>query len=118
MSIDDFGSGYSTLSYLCDLPVDEVKLDRKLILPIQEDPKVATVVRSAIGMAHDLGLTTVGEGVESADVARRLSDYGCDLVQGFYFSPPVTAEDILRQLDEPTIVATEAPRIPDPHTTG
>lgn len=118
IAIDDFGSGYSTLSYLCDLPVDEVKLDRKLILPILEDRKVATVVRGAIGIAHDLGLTTVAEGVETADVARRLSDFGCDLVQGFYFSPPVTAEDILRQLDEPTIAATDAPRIPDPHTTG
>lgn len=99
IAIDDFGSGYSTLSYLCDLPVDEVKLDRKLIAPILSDVRVGTVVRAVVDLAHDLGLTTVAEGVETAEVAARLVDYGCDVVQGFHFSPPLTADEVLRLLD-------------------
>lgn len=100
IAIDDFGSGYSTLAYLCDLPVDEVKLDRKLIAPIVDDARVATVVRAVLGLAKELGLTTVAEGVEDAHTARRLAEYGCDVVQGFYFSPPVTAEQLTRLLGQ------------------
>ena len=102
IAIDDFGSGYSTLAYLCDLPVDEVKLDRKLIAPIADDVRVATVVRAVLGLARELGLTTVAEGVEDAATARRLADFGCDVVQGFHFSPPVTAQQLLRLLVQPT----------------
>jgi diguanylate cyclase (GGDEF)-like protein len=96
IAIDDFGSGYSTLSYLCELPVDEVKLDRRLIVPILEDARVATVVRAVITLAHELGLIVVAEGVEDAEVAAWLTEFGCDVVQGFYFSVPVSAEEVLR----------------------
>ena len=102
IAIDDFGSGYSTLAYLCDLPVDELKLDRKLSAPIVDDARVATVVRAVLGLARELGLTTVAEGVEDAQTARRLAEYGCDVVQGFHFSPPVTAEQLLRLLARTT----------------
>lgn len=113
IAIDDFGSGYSTLAYLCDLPVDEVKLDRKLIAPIADDARVATVVRAVLGLANELGLTTVAEGVEEARIARQLAEYGCDVVQGFYFSPPVTPEKLVRLLEGGTNKATAQP-ISDP----
>ena len=106
VAIDDFGSGYSTLAYLCELPVDEIKLDRELIAPVLDDRRVATVVRTIIRLAHELGLTTVAEGIETAEAARLLRDFGCDLGQGFHFSAPVPAEQVLRLLDD-------ARRIPD-----
>ena len=110
IAIDDFGSGYSTLSYLCELHVDEVKLDRLLVAPVLDDARVATVVRTIIGLARELGLTTVAEGIENAEVARRLADFGCDVGQGFFFSAPVPADEALRLLHDTR-------RIPD-HSAG
>lgn len=102
IAIDDFGSGYSTLSYLCELPVDEVKLDRRLIVPILANARVATVVRARIDLAHELGLVTVAEGVEDAEIAACLAEFGCDVVQGFHFSTPVSADEVLRLAARPT----------------
>lgn len=101
IAIDDFGSGYSTLSYLCDLPVDEVKLDRKLVASVAEDARVATVVRHVVDLAHELGLVTVAEGVEDAESAARVAALGCDVVQGFHFSAPITAAALLHLLRAP-----------------
>jgi len=100
VAIDDFGSGYSALSYLRDLTIDEVKLDRDFIAPILVDPRAASVVRAIVNLAHELGLTTVAEGVENAETAARLREYGCDVGQGYFFSPPLSARqvvDLLRQ---------------------
>ena len=94
IAIDDFGSGYSALWYLRDLPVDKVKLDRSFIAPIASDPKAAAVTRAVIDLAHVLLLTTVAEGVEDETTAQLLRLYGCDVVQGYLYSPPVTAEEI------------------------
>ncbi|AKK30571.1 bifunctional diguanylate cyclase/phosphodiesterase [Mycobacterium sp. EPa45] len=96
IAIDDFGTGYSTLSYLCELPVDEVKLDRRLVVQIMDDIRVATVVRALIALAHELGLIVVAEGVEDAEIAACLIEFGCDVVQGFYFSVPLSADEVLR----------------------
>ena len=95
VAIDDFGSGYSALAYLRDLPFDEVKLDRQFTAPILVDRRSASIVRAVIDLAHDLGVTTVAEGIENAETADRLRAYGCDVVQGYYCSPPVSAEAIL-----------------------
>lgn len=95
VSIDDFGSGYSALWYLRDLPVDEMKLDRHFIAPIAVDPRAAAVVRAVIDLARVLGIATVAEGVEDAATADVLRRYGCDMVQGYYFSPPVSAAEVL-----------------------
>lgn len=105
IAIDDFGNGYSTLSYLRDLPIDEVKLDRHFIAPITVDPRAAAVVRAVVDLAHALGLTTVGEGVENAETAARLRDYGCDVAQGFYYSPPVSAAELLAMMRPATEIA-------------
>jgi EAL domain-containing protein (putative c-di-GMP-specific phosphodiesterase class I) len=98
IAIDDFGSGYSALSYLRDLPIDEVKLDRSFIEPILVDERADAVVRSVVKLCHVLGLTTVVEGVEDAETAARVREYGCDVGQGYYFSPPVSSGEILELL--------------------
>ena len=95
IAIDDFGSGYSALSYLRELPIDEVKLDRSFIAPITHDPRAASIVRAVIDLAHTLSLTTVAEGVEDAETARTLAEYGCDVAQGNYYSAPVAGCDLL-----------------------
>jgi diguanylate cyclase (GGDEF)-like protein len=97
VAIDDFGSGYSSLGYLCELPIDEVKLDRQFIAPIQADPRAAAVVRAVVELTHVLGMTTVAEGVENAATAAILREYGCDVAQGFHYSPPLAAAE-LREL--------------------
>jgi EAL domain-containing protein (putative c-di-GMP-specific phosphodiesterase class I) len=92
VSIDDFGSGYSALWYLRDLPIDEVKLDKDFIAPILVDRRAAAIVRAVIDLAHELGVTTVAEGVENAETVARLREYGCEMAQGYYCSPPLAAE--------------------------
>jgi diguanylate cyclase (GGDEF)-like protein len=101
IAIDDFGSGYSALSYLRDLSIDEVKLDREFIAPILADPRAAAVVRAVIDLSHELGLRTVAEGVENAETASRLREYGCDVAQGYFFSPPLSVEDLIASLPKP-----------------
>jgi len=95
VAIDDFGSGYSALWYLRDLPVDEVKLDRSFIAPVAVDPRAAAVARAVIDLAHVLLMKTVAEGVENLETANWLRRHGCDIVQGYYFSPPLTAAEVL-----------------------
>ncbi|HET6731974.1 putative bifunctional diguanylate cyclase/phosphodiesterase [Mycobacterium sp.] len=95
VAVDDFGSGYSALRYLRDLPIDEVKMDRQFIAPLLGDSRSAAIVRAVIDLAHALGLTTVAEGVENAETAEQLRRYGCDIAQGFYYSAPLAADDVL-----------------------
>ncbi|TRW84832.1 EAL domain-containing protein [Mycolicibacterium sp. 018/SC-01/001] len=99
VALDDFGSGYSALWYLRDFPVDQVKLDREFIAPILTHGPSATIVRAVIEMTHALGLTPVAEGVESAQTAARLREYGCRVAQGFYFSRPVPGAEVLALLE-------------------
>jgi diguanylate cyclase (GGDEF)-like protein len=101
IAIDDFGIGYSALSYLRELPIDEVKLDRSFIAPITEDSRSAAIVHAVIDLAHTLGLTTVAEGVETAATAATLTGYGCDVAQGHYYSPPLTTPELLHLLASP-----------------
>jgi EAL domain-containing protein (putative c-di-GMP-specific phosphodiesterase class I) len=98
IAIDDFGSGYSALWYLRELAIDEVKLDRHFIAPIRVDPRAAAVVRGVVDLAHVLGVTTVAEGVENAETAERLREFGCEVAQGYYYSPPVSAAAMMNLL--------------------
>ncbi len=99
IALDDFGSGYSALWHLRDLPVDQVKLDREFIAPMLTHPTSATIVRTVIDMAHALGLTLVAEGVESAGIATLLREYGCPVAQGFFFSRPLPAVEMSELLE-------------------
>lgn len=94
VAIDDFGSGYSTLTYLRELPIDEVKLDHQLIAPILYDQRAATIARSVIELSDELGIASVAEGVENEGTAQWLKKLGCDVVQGNYFSGPLPAGEI------------------------
>jgi diguanylate cyclase (GGDEF)-like protein len=92
LSIDDFGTGYSSLSHLARMPVHEVKIDRSFIQGLESDPEFATVVRSAIDMGHALGLKVVAEGIETEAAAARLTEFGCDIAQGFLYAKPMPLE--------------------------
>jgi EAL domain-containing protein (putative c-di-GMP-specific phosphodiesterase class I) len=94
VSIDDFGSGYSTLTYLRERPIDEVKLDRQLIAPILYDRRAAMIARSVIELADEFGIASVAEGVENDDTARWLRQFGCNVVQGNFYSGPLPAGEI------------------------
>lgn len=98
IAIDDFGAGHSGLSYLRQLPVDEVKIDRGFITAISTDLRSATIVRSLIDLAHQLELTVVAEGVEDDETARILRDCGCDAAQGYLFSLPIALDRLLEIL--------------------
>jgi diguanylate cyclase (GGDEF)-like protein len=94
LAIDDFGAGYSSLGYLRRLPVDEVKIDRSFVIAMAGGDDA--IVRSAIDLAHNLGLTVVAEGVESAEVRDRLRQFGCDAAQGHFLAEPGPPGEIRR----------------------
>jgi EAL domain-containing protein (putative c-di-GMP-specific phosphodiesterase class I) len=94
---DDYGTGYSSLAYLKELPVDEVKLDRVFAGDIGRRT-TTTIVRHTVAMAHGLGLRVVAEGMEDAGSARALAELGCDVGQGNYFGEPMTVERFLARL--------------------
>jgi len=91
--IDDFGIGFSSLGYLKKLPVHAIKIDKSFVLDLIKNPDSDTIVRSTIGLAHNLGLDVVAEGVENRDIWEQLKTYGCDEAQGYYFDKPLSAED-------------------------
>ena len=92
LSIDDFGTGYSSLAYLKRLPVDELKIDKSFVMGMEAGEDDAMIVRSTIDLAHNLGLSVVAEGVETAGLMQRLQDLGCDEAQGYHISRPLPVE--------------------------
>jgi diguanylate cyclase (GGDEF)-like protein len=98
VALDDFGSGYSALTYLCKLPIDEVKVDYDLIGHVLTDPRAEAIVRAVIDLSHALNVTTVAEGVENAEIATWLRDRGCEVGQGILYSPPITAQAMMELL--------------------
>lgn len=95
LCLDDFGTGYSTLSYLYTFPMDILKIDRSFVHRVLEHEESAKVVRTIIGLAHNLGLKVVAEGVETPGQLEFLRRTGCDYAQGYLFSRPKGADEIL-----------------------
>ena len=96
LSIDDYGTGYSSLSYIMRLPVQELKIDRSFITHMVGNDDISTIVRSTIELGHNLGLKVVAEGVEDAAGWAMLKALGCDDAQGFYMSPPLDAQALMK----------------------
>ena len=97
-SIDDYGTGYSSLAYLRHLPADELKLDRSLTADVDRDPRAAAIVQSTVALAHALGLSLVAEGVETLATSSTLARLGCDVAQGYAIARPMPVDDFLRWL--------------------
>lgn len=94
LAIDDFGTGYSSLAYLNRFPIDTLKLDRQLVSRLGHDPSAEDLARGIVLLASSLGLKMVAEGIETLEQVERGQELGFDLIQGFYFARPLTADQI------------------------
>ncbi|MGB3727106.1 MAG: EAL domain-containing protein [Glaciecola sp.] len=94
IAIDDFGTGYSSLSYLTSFPFDCVKLDRSLLLDVEENQRTRDIVESITKMIQALNVPVVAEGIETESHLAVIQQLGCDYVQGYYFSRPLPVDDL------------------------
>ena len=94
LSIDDFGTGMSSLSYLSSLPVSKLKIDRSFVMDLTTNKHNEVIVRSTIDLAHNLGYQVIAEGVETIEALNLLKKLSCDCAQGYFFTPPLPAEKL------------------------
>ena len=94
LAIDDFGTGYSSLAYINRLPVHELKIDKSFVQDMATNESNAVIVRATIDLAHNIGIKVVAEGVEDEATLYQLEELGCDVIQGYYISKPLTVENI------------------------
>jgi len=94
LAIDDFGTGYSSLAYLRSMPVATLKIDISFVRGIVDNPEDASIVRAVVALGHGLGLTVLGEGVETAEQRSMLADLGCDVIQGYLLARPLPSADV------------------------
>jgi diguanylate cyclase (GGDEF)-like protein len=113
VAIDDFGAGYTSLSYLKTLAAKSLKIDRAFITHLLNHAADEAVVRNVIHLAHDLGMSTVAEGVETPAVWAKLSELGCDEIQGYVLTPPLPADEIIQWLTDHATAGPAQPAEPD-----
>lgn len=106
LAIDDFGSGYSSLSYLKNLPFDKLKIDREFVTQVHRRRDSQAICRSLIALTRGLGLTLLAEGVETIEEVEWLRQSGCSLFQGFYFSKPLPGDEFVRRAVDPAWLAS------------
>ena len=99
VSIDDFGTGHCSLSYIKKLPATEIKIDRSFVMDMNQDPNDMVIVRATIGLAHNMGLSVIAEGVEDASTMQNLRALGCDKAQGYHIARPLPMAALLEWLD-------------------
>jgi diguanylate cyclase (GGDEF)-like protein len=98
LSLDDYGTGWASLSYLTTLPVDEIKIDKSFVLAMSDSSTDRAVVRSTLDLARELGLRVVAEGVETGELAALLQEYGCRTAQGYHYGRPVPPRELVLDL--------------------
>lgn len=108
IALDDFGTSYSSLNYLTQLPLDTLKIDQSFVRKLESSAQDATIVRTIISLAHNLGLNVVAEGVETQSQLDFLTANGCDEIQGYLLGRPLTADVIAQRLREsPTLASVK-----------
>lgn len=105
LAVDDFGTGYSSLSQLVNMPITTLKIDRSFVANLDRSRESEEMVRTIVTLAHNLGLSTVAEGVETADQVRRLIALGCDHAQGYFFGRPMMAKPARQLVATPSVFA-------------
>lgn len=110
LAIDDFGSGYSSLSYVKNLPFDKLKIDREFVVKVHERRDSQAICRCLIELARGLGLKLLAEGVEREEEVNLLRSFGCTLFQGYFFSRPLSGEEFLRRAHAPEMLGPSVPR--------
>jgi EAL domain-containing protein (putative c-di-GMP-specific phosphodiesterase class I) len=100
VSIDDYGTGYSSLLYISQLPFNEIKIDKSFIMDLESSKRNLTIVRATIEMAKNLELKVVAEGVESQVIEDVLKSYGCHIAQGYYYQRPVKFSSYVEWLNK------------------
>lgn len=98
IALDDFGTGYSSLSLLTRLPIRHLKIDRSFVAQLGVSRKAEVIVEAIIRLGREIGLETIAEGIETERQLERLQELGCDIGQGYYFSPALSREDLLSRL--------------------
>ncbi len=91
IAMDDFGTGFSSLYYLKNFPIDVIKVDRSFIKDIEKDAKIRAIIESIVSLAHNLDLKVTAEGVETEDQLAFLMETSCDFAQGYYFARPINS---------------------------
>jgi EAL domain-containing protein (putative c-di-GMP-specific phosphodiesterase class I) len=102
IAVDDFGTGYSSLHYLAKLPVDTLKIDRSFVVTMTTDPDSMAIVSTIISLAHTLGMKVVAEGVDAEEQTKYLKMMKCDEMQGYLFSRPLAAPQLIELLRQQT----------------
>jgi len=100
LAIDDFGTGYSSLSYLDRFPVDTLKIDRSFVSRLGQKNQACTIVKATLDLAHNLGFNVIAEGVETKEQGEQLKQWGCEFVQGYFFSKPLNKDLAWQYLQE------------------
>jgi EAL domain-containing protein (putative c-di-GMP-specific phosphodiesterase class I) len=98
--MDDFGTGYSSLSYLRSFPFDKIKIDRSFMRDLKSKGDSLAIIKAVIGLGHSLGMSTTAEGIETEEQLAAVREQGCDEVQGFLFSPPLSPQAATDMLAE------------------
>ena len=94
IAIDDFGTGYSSLDYLRRFPADRIKIAQNFVQHLESMPGDVSIVKATIGLAHELSISVIGEGVETRGQLELLKEWGCNEAQGYYFAKPLPEEDV------------------------